>query len=1223
MKLKEINITANIAWSPATVNPSYLACGTSAQQLDSSFNSNAQLQIYDLDLANAVLDAKVVASIDTPARFNSIVWGAEGQDGSPNGMIVGGCENAAIYIYDSNKLLAGEEALVSSTEGKHSGPVFSLDLNPFQKNLLACGSSDCEITIFDLNKQSEPMAPGAKPALNADVTCVLWNRMVQHILASSYAGRCVVWDLKKTASIMQISDSVSRMKARSIAWHPNVATQLIMASDDDATPFVQLWDLRYATAPLKTLEGHERGILGMSWCHKDPDLLITTGKDNKTLVWNPNSTDKAGEIVAEFPAYNQWSFDLSWCKRDPTMVALASVDSTVSVYSLLGGGLPPSQGNNKFSAIADSFPGMEMPSVAPQAIQPQPIQLKTPPKWLQKGSGVNFTFGGKLVSWSKNGSCIQVSQVVTEPELVERSSQLEQALAQQDLAPYCQTKVQTAQENSEQKLWQFIGANFSQEPRGQFMELLGHSPTQVSSTLSPPEAVIPDDLSDKMANMATNESSSGSLDPSEQFEMIASTQLEDKTPEPEENQVLEPEIEVSSSIPLDIGEDTQGLITKALLVGDLSSAVELSLRNEQYSNALILANHAGKDLFNKTRDGVLLRLKDGVSSLIGAVVRGDMVPMAQNCSLNSWKEALVAALTYADDTNFQAIADQLGERLEAVGDVSNLESAMVCYICAGSLEKFVSCWLRTREDASTPSTLQDLVEITMILQHSLTAAGRPVNLSQGSTVSTFLCQYASLLAAQGALSTAVSYLSTATEGEMLTLRDRLNRALGSQSGGVAAAAVAQPAAAVAQPAAVAAQPAAPAPASMSALRRSSTPATSFGGPNYGAASSNFMANQFTPSVQEQQRGMFVPQQPMAPQTPNFYNPAAAAPQAPVAQRAPYGQPPMSAFGARSQAAAVPTMTTPPAQPLPAGMSGGLRRSVPNRYVPAEPAAPSASQFNPSMFNPAQATPFQPPPPGPPGPGGMTAPAPVGPPPSGFFDPSASAAVGGYPGQPLPPPPSQPNQPGNPAPTSKPPAAFDSSIPRGWNDPPPPSASRKAKHAAASSTGPAVAPVTFMQPTPGVMAPEQPQQFGGFPSFNPNVAPSPAVAAAAPGEPAAPPEPASKGPLPAEHQVLQDTIEGIRTRCLMTTQNAQYKQRLEDIGRKMETLYDKLRNGQLSAGTLQGVHAVISAIRESDYHRALQTHQQAVATGSFGEMSQFMPSLKMLIQLCMQHNVFLQ
>ena len=31
-----------------------------------------------------------------------------------------------------------------------------------------------------------------------------------------------------------------------------------------------------------------------------------------------------------------------------------------------------------------------MPSVVPQAIQPQPIHLKTPPKWLWKGAGAKF-----------------------------------------------------------------------------------------------------------------------------------------------------------------------------------------------------------------------------------------------------------------------------------------------------------------------------------------------------------------------------------------------------------------------------------------------------------------------------------------------------------------------------------------------------------------------------------------------------------------------------------------------------------------------------------------------------------------------------------------------------------------------------------------------------------------------------------------------------------------
>lgn len=71
-------------------------------------------------------------------------------------------------------------------------------------------------------------------------------------------------------------------------WHPEVATQMCLASEDDNSPVIQLWDLRYATSPLKVIQGHQRGILGMSWCAQDPELLLSCGKDSRILCWNPN-----------------------------------------------------------------------------------------------------------------------------------------------------------------------------------------------------------------------------------------------------------------------------------------------------------------------------------------------------------------------------------------------------------------------------------------------------------------------------------------------------------------------------------------------------------------------------------------------------------------------------------------------------------------------------------------------------------------------------------------------------------------------------------------------------------------------------------------------------------------------------------------------------------------------------------------------------------------------
>lgn len=42
-------------------------------------------------------------------------------------------------------------------------------------------------------------------------------------------------------------------------------------------------------SPLKTLHGHQRGVLSIAWNPHDPDLLLSCAKDNRILCWNPNS----------------------------------------------------------------------------------------------------------------------------------------------------------------------------------------------------------------------------------------------------------------------------------------------------------------------------------------------------------------------------------------------------------------------------------------------------------------------------------------------------------------------------------------------------------------------------------------------------------------------------------------------------------------------------------------------------------------------------------------------------------------------------------------------------------------------------------------------------------------------------------------------------------------------------------------------------------------------
>ena len=69
------------------------------------------------------------------------------------------------------------DALIAQTS-QHVGAVRTLDVNPFQPNLLASGASESEIFIWDLSNPSTPMSPGNKLHPLEDISGVAWNRQV-------------------------------------------------------------------------------------------------------------------------------------------------------------------------------------------------------------------------------------------------------------------------------------------------------------------------------------------------------------------------------------------------------------------------------------------------------------------------------------------------------------------------------------------------------------------------------------------------------------------------------------------------------------------------------------------------------------------------------------------------------------------------------------------------------------------------------------------------------------------------------------------------------------------------------------------------------------------------------------------------------------------------------------------------------------------------------------
>ncbi|XP_069482236.1 protein transport protein Sec31A isoform X12 [Ambystoma mexicanum] len=1135
MKLKEIDRTAMQAWSPAQHHPIYLATGTSAQQLDATFSTTASLEIFEMDLADHSLDMKSCATFDSSHRYHKLIWSPHrmDSDGSASGVLIAGGENGNVILYDPAKILAGDSEVVIAQKNKHTGPVRALDVNIFQTNLVASGANESEIYIWDLNNFATPMTPGAKSQPLEDISCIAWNRQVQHILAStSPSGRATVWDLRKNEPILKVSDHSNRMHCSGMEWHPDVATQLVLASEDDRLPVIQMWDLRFASSPLRVMENHTRGILNIAWSMADPELLLSCGKDAKILCCNPNT----GEVLYELPTNTQWCFDIQWCPRNPAVLSAASFDGRISIYSIMGGStdclsqnqadkLSSSFGNMDPFGTGQTLPPLQLPQKVTQQMTVPP--LKKPPKWLRRPVGASFSFGGKLVTFEnekptqqqQHSQAVQhhfhvyVSQVVTEKEFLKRSDQLQEVVSKGGFAEYCQQKIQASQMEFERNVWSFLKVNFEEDSRGKYLDLLGYKK---------------EELGQKIASALSNEGAAdGKLDEplKDSDQTVESGGEENKATVDQflgENAATGEESEepptTRETFNISVSGDVDGLITQALLTGNFDSAVDLCLHDNRMADAIILAIAGGQDLLSRTQKKYFSKTQSKITRLITAVVTKNWREIVQSCDLQNWKEALAAVLTYARPDEFALLCDLLGARLENEGDSLLQTQACLCYICAGNVEKLVACWTKA-QDGNSPLSLQDLIEKVVILRKAVQITQAVDTNAVGVLLAEKMSQYASLLAAQGSLAAALAFLPASTnQVTVMQLRDRLRRAQGELSMN-------------------------PAPAAMPKESPRTVPQRMQMGqgmvqPNYSPVNQVRIAP--TVTAWSNQTPTALPSSPPAaspsdsqrdnPPPPGFVmtgnaNPSLGQPPAsplsaygmypPVGSHQPYSQRPQNGWN------------DPPAlnriskkKKVPENYSSPVPITSPIMTPLADPQSQMQQSVNPAV--PAMMTPFQP------------------------SNSPAGHSIPQIPFQPI----QQPlGQPGGL------PAAQKAS----------------AEGAPGAPTGNSIQPVHAL-----------------------------------------PAEKITKKPIPDEHLVLKTTFEALIQKCLLSATDPQTKRKLDDANKRLESLYDKLREQTLSPAIINGLHSIASSIDARNYMDGMSIHTHIVSTSNFSETSAFMPVLKVVL-----------
>ncbi|KAJ9563459.1 hypothetical protein OSB04_008619 [Centaurea solstitialis] len=769
--IKEVNRSASVAFAP---DAPFIAAGTMAGAVDMSFSSSANLEIFQLDFQSDDRKLPLVGAIPSSEPFNRLSWGKSPTSGSEEfsyGLVAGGLVDGNIVIWNPRLLISPEEnesALIQQLS-RHKGPVRGLEFSGLSPNHLASGAEEGEICIWDISKPSEPThfppLKGGASAKQGEISFLSWNRKVQPILAStSFNGTTVVWDLRKQKPIISFSDSVRR-RCSVLQWHPDFATQLIVASDDDSSPSLRIWDMRNTMSPLRELVGHSKGVVAMSWCPTDSSYLLTCAKDNRTICWDTTSA----EIVSELPAGTNWNFDVHWYSKIPGIISASSFDGKIGIYNI--------------EACARYGAGENYFGSAP---------LRAP-KWYQRKAGVSFGFGGKLVSFHATGSSgpseVNVHDLVSQHNLVNTSSEFEAAMQSGDrssLRALCDKKSQESESEDDRETWGFLKVMFEDDgtARTKLLNHLGFSlPEEVNENVQNVQ-----DLSQDVSALGFEEheaAKEGSVGANQVSNSPTTDNGEDffnNLPSP----VSTPGKNTEEFAPsLDDPKESEGYsafddaVQRALVVGDYKGAVAQCIAADKMADALVIAQVGGASLWESTRDQYLKKNSSPYLKVVAAMVNNDLVSLVNTRPLKCWKETLALLCTFAQREEWTLLCDTLASRLVAVG---NTLAATLCYICAGNIDRTVEIWSKNvtseQNGESYVELLQDLMEKTVVL--ALATGQKRFSASLCKLVE----KYAEILASQGLLTTAMEYLKLmGTEDlspELVILRDRI--ALSSEPG---------------------------------------------------------------------------------------------------------------------------------------------------------------------------------------------------------------------------------------------------------------------------------------------------------------------------------------------------------------------------------------------------------------------------------------------------------
>ncbi|KAJ3165825.1 hypothetical protein HK101_012064 [Irineochytrium annulatum] len=211
----------------------------------------------------------------------------------------------------------------------HVDAVMALSWNSNHPTLLASGSADTTVKLWDLTKPEKALRSFSHHS--AKVQAVCWNPVESTVLLTGgYDKRACAFDTR-------MPDKVSAFKLTAdvevMRWDPFNPHNFYVSTEDG---LVKCFDSRSKTpnTPLFTINAHDGAVSAMDVSPKVPDLIVTGSTDKVVKVWSTHESSRRCLASKDLGVGKVFSANFSL--DSDLLVAVAGGKGNVVVWNLEG-----------------------------------------------------------------------------------------------------------------------------------------------------------------------------------------------------------------------------------------------------------------------------------------------------------------------------------------------------------------------------------------------------------------------------------------------------------------------------------------------------------------------------------------------------------------------------------------------------------------------------------------------------------------------------------------------------------------------------------------------------------------------------------------------------------------------------------------------------------------------------------------------------------------------